>query len=232
MDERKIIVRGILSGVGLFVLAVTALSRLGLVEVGLPRDGGTFFWQFSRASGATATLSLSLLVAFGLLVSTGVADRIVPRGRSMEMHQFLSTLTLSLVLAHAFALAFDGWARFDVLDVLVPFASPYRPAAVALGVFALHASVLVHVSPKLRKRIGARGFRILHVLSFPAFFLAVGHALLAQSDSASWFMRVFLGACVALVLWLVFYRVFRAWAEARTRMSEPSPTLLPRSNQR
>ena len=40
------------------------------------------------------------------------------------------------------------------------------------------------------------------------------------------------GMCVALVLWLVFYRVFRAWAEARTRMSEASPTSLPRSIQR
>lgn len=180
---RRRIALGIALG-ALVLLALDALvTRSGLGVSALPKLAGSSLWITSRAAGITAFLALSLDVAFGLFVSTGVADRVLPRARIVEAHRFLSAATLGFTALHAGALLGDRFIRFDVLDVLVPFVSAYRPLSVALGLVAAYVAFVIHRSFAWRKRLGAALWRSLHYASFAVYVAALLHGVFAGTDA-------------------------------------------------
>jgi predicted ferric reductase len=159
--------------------------------------------------GLTAFVALALDVILGLLLSTRMANRLFAKGVAVELHRWLSPLVLALALGHGLLLLADGYIRFDALAVLVPFASPYRPLAVGLGVIAGYLAVVVHASFALRKTIGARTWRRLHYLSFVALIGAAAHALLAGSDVGSVWVRSLYAVPLAIAVGLAAMRIAR-----------------------
>lgn len=204
-------------GVGLFALVLLATlgARLGWVVGVFPRSEGPAFWLASRAMGFAAYAALSLEVTLGLFLSTNLADGWLARARTVDLHRWLSLVTLVLVGVHALALLGDGYVRFDLLDLLVPFLAPWRGAPLALGILGLYVLGLVHGSFDFRARIGARVWRALHGLSFLAFAGATAHGLLAGSSAAEPWARGVYTLAAGLVLWLTFYRVLQSVAEHR-----------------
>lgn len=200
--------------IGVFVLAVfgAIAARTDWLAASLPRPHGTGVWMVSRATGLLAYVALSIDVIAGLLLSTRSADRFVPRGLLVDLHSWLSPLTLGLVLAHGGVLLADDYVRFDVIDLFIPFASSRWPIAVGVGVLAGYLVLVVHLSFGLRDRIGKATWRRLHYLSFVAFALVTTHALAVGSDRASaWFASVYV-VSVLLVASLVVVRIRRARA--------------------
>ncbi len=205
----KRLVSGVLIG-GVLLLVLDALAvRSGLASGVVPRPPGTALWVTSRAAGITAFLALTLDVVFGLFVSTGAADKLIQRAKSVDIHRWLSSVALGMTGLHAVALLGDGFVRFDVLDLLVPFASSYRPVAIALGVLAAYAAVIVHLSFEWRRRLGPKLWRKLHYLSFGLFIAALLHGLLAGSDTTSVGMQLLYSTSGGLVALLTAYRVLR-----------------------
>jgi sulfoxide reductase heme-binding subunit YedZ len=203
---RRSIALGFGIGLGLLLVFDAVVVRLGLLGGIVPRLSGASPWIISRAAGVTAYLALTLDVIFGLLVSTAVADRLIPRGRSVEIHRWLSSVTLALTAVHGLALLGDRFIRFDAFDVLVPFLSPHRAFAVGLGVLAAYGALAVHVSFWLRRRIGTSTWRKLHYVSFFVFAGVLGHGILAGSDSAAPGMRALYIVSIALVASLGLHR--------------------------
>ena len=193
-------IKGILVGVLLLALAGAIATRAGWIVASPPRPAGTGAWMVSRASGLVAYAALSLDVIVGLLVSTRSAGRLVPRGHLVDLHGWLSPLTLALVLAHGGVLLADSYVRFDVIDLAVPFASSRWPVAVGAGVLAGYLLLVVHLSFGLRKRIGTSVWRRLHYLSFVAYVLVTVHALAAGSDRANpWVASLYACSLLAVV---------------------------------
>lgn len=202
--------KGALVGVFLLALFGAIASRAGWIVASPPRPQGTGAWMLSRATGLLAYVVLSIDVIVGLLVSTRSADRVVPRGQLVDLHGWLSPLALALVLAHGSVLLADNYARFDVIDLFVPFASRRWPLAIGIGVLAGYLVLVVHLSFGLRKRIGTAMWRRLHYLSFVAFVLVTIHALAAGTDRASsWFVSVYVVLLLAVVS-LLGVRIKRA----------------------
>ena len=196
--------------IGIVVVALVAEAiavRLGWISDPLPKPHGTAVWTTSRAAGVTAFAALTLDVLFGLFISTGALDRWIPRGASVEVHRWLSSVALSLIAVHAVVLLADGWVRYDALDVAIPGMSSYRPGAVAIGILATYAALLVHLSFGWRKKIGVRAWRALHFLSFAIFIAAIVHGMLAGSDSSHrWLRHVYAGSGL-IVSALVMLRI-------------------------
>jgi predicted ferric reductase len=201
---------------GIMLLVVDAVAvRIGVAAGVVPHLAGTALWMTSRAAGATAFLALTLDVVFGLLVSTRAADRLIRRGQGIEIHRWLSTVALTLTALHALALLGDRFVRFDALDLLVPFLSPYRSSAVGLGVLAAYGLVTVHGSFFLRRRIGSKTWRKLHVLSFFVFATAFVHGLFAGTDIGEPGMRALYAASATSVVALGIYRIARPATRAQ-----------------
>jgi len=100
---------------------------------------------------------------------------------------------------HGVTLMLDRTVHMPLAGLLVPGASPYRPAAVALGVVACELAAVVAVSFSLRRRIGFRAWRRLHWSTYGLFLLATAHGIAAGTDSQrSWAIALYLGAVGAV----------------------------------
>ena len=148
-----------------------------IVAAGLPTA-----WLVARAAGLVAFGVLTLSTWLGLGMSTRLLG---PKfqGRLLGWHRTLAWTGLSLIGLHVGALMLDPLMHFGPAAVLVPFAAPWRPAAVAAGVVAGWLTLMLAVSFPMRRRIGQRGWRRLHYASFAAFLLSLGHALACRHRS-------------------------------------------------
>lgn len=221
MTAARHLAKGIGAGLGALAIAVAVGNRAGIVAIAVDRPDSPALWNLARVAGLTAYLALTTVVALGLLVSTGALDRWIARARCLELHRWLSAAMLALVAIHGLAFVGDRVARFDVLDVLVPFLAPYRPVAVGIGVLSAYLLLVVHASATLRVSLGQRAFRALHILSFPAFWLISAHGILAGSDAHRLGMRAIYLGCAGLVLALTVVRLGehvlpRGWHSGRS----------------
>jgi sulfoxide reductase heme-binding subunit YedZ len=181
---------------------------------------GHYPWYVSRAAGLLSLAMLNVSVALGLLISSKSPPSWFPKPLLFDLHQFLAVLALALVAIHAGALMFDEVVPFSPADVLVPFASGYRPLLTATGILAAWLSVAVAVSFWAKKRIGQKAWRRLHYASFGAYALGVIHGLGIGSDAQVPLVYWLTIAGAAAVAALTVYRI------AATR-SRPSPRRAP-----
>jgi methionine sulfoxide reductase heme-binding subunit len=216
---RSAIVAGTIAGLVVLGVAAAVLDRAGWADVVLPHAHGPGAWQLTRATGFTAYVALALDMTLGLLVSARAGGRWLPRGHAADLHRWLSAVAIALVIGHAGVLLADGFVRFDTLDLLIPFIAPYRPIAVGLGIVAMYATLVVHGSFALRRRLGGRTWRRLHALSFVAFAAAAAHAIAAGTDAARAWAIAIVGAPAAAVIALVVVRARQAPAAGRAQAS-------------
>ena len=163
-------------------------------------------WYIVRAAGLVAFAALTFSVWLGLAMST----RLLGPKRQKALfgwHQTLAWTGLSMLALHAGALLFDPTLHFGLSGVFVPFAAPWRPAAVAAGVIGGWLMLAIASSFRLRKWIGQKGWRRLHYASFAAFFLALGHALTAGTDLHGVGGPILAAVAAGPVIWLGLARM-------------------------
>jgi hypothetical protein len=185
-------------------------------------------WYVARAAGLVAFGFLTLSVWLGLAMST----RLLGNTRQKMLfgwHQTLAWTGLSMLALHAGALLFDPTLHFGLASVLVPFASPWRPAAVAAGVVAGWLTLMLAASFRMRKRIGQKGWRRLHYSSFAAFFLALGHALTSGTDLQGGGGPILVALAAGPVIWLTIYRILMPRTTGRAQAGPKSTVADARS---
>lgn len=163
-------------------------------------------WLVARAAGLAAFGALTASTWLGLAMSTRLLPTRFQR-HLLGWHRTLVWTSLSLVGLHVGALLADPMLHMGLSGALIPFASPWRPAAVAAGVVAGWASLMLAVSFPMRKWIGQKTWRRLHYASFAAFVLALGHALASGTDLAGAGGPLLTAIAGGPVLWFVLVRI-------------------------
>ncbi len=181
-------------------------------------------WYLARAAGLVAWALATASVVWGLTLSTRIAGRRPPAAWLADLHRFLGGLAVVFAGVHVVSLLFDSWVEFTVADVLLPFASSWRPAAVAWGVVALYLLVAVELTSLLRRRVPTRWWRPIHQTSVLLFGAGTVHLLAAGTDARAWWVR---GAVLVSVLVVVFLTVVRVLTprrrpQRRTRAPRPA----------
>jgi DMSO/TMAO reductase YedYZ heme-binding membrane subunit len=157
------------------------------------------FWLLARASGLTAYGLLTASVLAGLTLKSKPFGRALKPAPTMDVHRFLALLGLGMLVLHGGTLVLDGTLHMPLAGLVVPGSSPYRPAAVAVGVVAAELMVLIYVSFALRKRIGPKNWRRLHWATYLVFLLATIHGFTSGTDSTQpWAHDLYLGAVGAV----------------------------------
>ena len=181
-------------------------------------------WYTTRITALLSYLALSASTIYGLLLSTKLLDRVTHRPISFTLHQDLAGIGVALALVHAAVLMIDRSVPYTPVEVVVPFAGPYRPLWVGIGQITMAMSLLVLLSFYVRKRIGTRAWRTVHYLSFAAFVGATIHGLMAGSDtSAGWVYAGYLTLTV-VVVFLTTYRIVLAIGTRSGRQRAPTPS--------
>lgn len=209
-----------LIGVGV-LLAILGYSPIALIRQALD---GLFaassvqaMWYVTRAAGLISYLLLWLSTVWGLAVSNKILDPVLHRAFTYDFHQFLSLLAIGFVLLHIGVLLADQYLPFSVAQVLVPFAAPYRPVWVGIGTIGLYLTLLVSITFYIRRWIGQKSFRVIHLASYLAFVAAALHGLFAGTDSPLPTVQVMYLVTALSVLFLTVYRVFVSFANRRAR---------------
>jgi predicted ferric reductase len=191
------------------------------------------YWYLTRASGLVAYLLLFVSVSLGLTMTGDVLERWLRRHRIYDLHRFLSLITMGVVGFHALIVLGDGYFSFSLPELLLPFASPYRPLYMALGVFGLYLTALIVASFYVRGVLSYPVWRLVHYATFGAFVLALVHGIGAGTDTqASW--AQYLYAVTGLVAFnLLVYRALRGSARGipATRARDHGPGTKGRSHQ-
>jgi predicted ferric reductase len=160
---------------------------------------GTITWEAARASGFVAYALLTASVAVGLALSLGWRSPRWPRFVTSETHRFVTLLALIFTGLHSLSVAIDPFIRFSLPEIVVPFASHYRPTWIAMGIVGTYLLVAVYASEWVRPRVGYAWWRRFHTLSFLVYVLATLHGLGTGSDSRTPWALVVYGASVVLV---------------------------------
>ncbi len=210
---------------GLFALMLAALFVLlgaqplrGLLNSLFALDTVQALWYVTRAAGLLAYLLLWLATAWGLAVSSKIFDPVLHRAFTYDMHQFLSLLAIGFTILHVVVLLADRYLPFSVAQVLVPFIAPYRPVWVGVGVIGLYLTLLVTVTFYVRRWIGQKTFRAIHLSSFIAYAAVTLHGLFAGTDSALWTMQLIYAGTFLVIVFLTVYWVLFKWLDRHEPM--------------
>ena len=111
---------------------------------------------------------------------------------------------------------------------MVPFASSWRPTAVAVGVVAVWLLVGVEVTALAAKRFSRRWWRDVHIVSYGVFWAASIHGALAGTDASRALYTVTSIAALAAIVFAASYRVLTRDLPKRGSASpRRSPSSLP-----
>jgi len=205
MDPRTNLVRFGLPAVAAGIVLGGTLP--GVVSGILAADPSSLPWLFERLFAWMAYLAMAASVAYGLLLSTKVLDAIAHRPVNFTLHQDLAAAALGMAGLHGVILGLDASMPFSISQMLVPGMAPYSPLAVGVGQVAFYVTLIVTASFYVRRFIGQRAWRVLHVTTFLAYAGATAHGIAAGTDSGqTWAQWIYLGS-VTVVAFLFAYRI-------------------------
>lgn len=178
-------------------------------------------WFLARATGMVAVVAFSIAVALGALASrsgsvgasrTGQAEQ---RFLQQMAHRSAAVIGLGMIAAHVVLLIADSYVTITIPGVLVPFTSGYDGFALGLGTVAVYAFIVVAISGAVRGRVAVsdaatRRWRTVHLAAYFGWILAMGHGLLAGTDTGTWWAAVTYAVCALGVGAAVIARIVAA----------------------
>ena len=163
-------------------------------------------WILLRAAGIGAYVALWLAVVWGLVATTDIVKKRISKPSANAFHAFVATTGLVLLGVHLTLLLIDSYMPFAIPDVLIPLHSTFRPWAITAGVLAMYGMVLLMVSSWSRSKLSTRLWRAIHLLSVPAFVLALLHGVFAGTDTERPWMFILYAATGVITFFLVVVR--------------------------
>jgi DMSO/TMAO reductase YedYZ heme-binding membrane subunit len=164
------------------------------------------WWYVARSGGIVALLLVAASVLWGLLLSSRyLAGGPKPKGL-LDLHRFLGGLSVIFTVVHLVGLYLDSYIEFTVADLLIPFASEWRPAEVAAGVVAFWLLLAVQLTSVMMKRLPRRLWKWIHLTSYLLLPLGLLHGITAGTDAGTAWYRLGSGALIGLLVWLTVWR--------------------------
>jgi predicted ferric reductase len=186
-----------------------------------------FWWYVTRASGIVAWLMLTASVIWGVILSTKAFPAQRRPAWLLDLHRWLGGLTVSFVAIHLIALVADSYVHFTLTDVAVPFASDWKPGAVAFGVIGAWLLIAVELTSLAMRRLPRKVWRAIHLTSYVVFWLASIHAALAGTDRTQRLYQVTAAASIVAVAWALMYRLANRRTPQPPTPQRPFPLPFP-----
>jgi sulfoxide reductase heme-binding subunit YedZ len=190
----------------LFALLVVTAFWMHWLPLAALRDT----WLLTRAAGLVAFLLLWLSILFGLFQSTGLLRGRLHSAITLELHNTLAIWSLYATTFHMVILLWDRYIHFDLMGILVPFASTYRPVLTGLGSMAAYVGLAATVTTYFRRHLNPLLWRSIHLASLVAFLLALLHGALLGTDTRIRWISVCYVVSGLSLLPLLAYRIYLA----------------------
>ena len=170
-------------------------------------------WYTTRATGIIALLLITASVVLGLLTSARFTRPSWPRFVTVGLHRNMSLLVLAFTGLHIITTVSDSYAHINLLAVVVPFASSYRPVWLGLGTAAFDLLLAVTITSLLRVHVGHRLWRFVHWLAYLCWPAAIFHSLGTGTDTPQRWVLAITAFCVAAVVATAAWRLALGWRQ-------------------
>lgn len=180
-----------------------------------------FWWYVARGAGISSWLFGATSVMTGLLLSSKATLRPRPNWQ-LDLHRYQGALSVSMLALHLSALVADSYSHFTVWGLLIPYASSWKPLAVAWGIVAMYLLIVVEVTSLLRKRLSEKVWHTIHLSSLVGYILSTAHFLQAGTDHRRAPALLAIVAMTAANLGLLCFR-FLAAPRARRTATRSAP---------
>jgi predicted ferric reductase len=209
-----------------------AVLLVGLIIIFTPAgkwlfavDSQQLWWFVTRAAGLVAYLLLWLSTVWGLAVPSKVIAPVLEGGYTFDFHQFISLLTLAFALLHVLVLLVDRYMPYTLIQILIPFLSPYRSTWVGIGVISFYILIVVTASFYLRARIGMNNFRAIHYFSLLGYLGVTLHGLYSGTDSSLASMQfIYIGSSLVVIALAVYWLVRKLQASKDSKQKAAAQT--------
>ncbi|MFT8322638.1 MAG: ferric reductase-like transmembrane domain-containing protein [Bacillus sp. (in: firmicutes)] len=175
-------------------------------------------WNVTRAAAITAYLLLFISMVTGITFNLPIVPKRY-QTITRSTHETTGWFALLFGMVHGLVLLLEKeYTSYTLLNILVPFTVKHDALALSLGIFSFYGMLLLIVSTDFLKKIGKKLWRLIHFVSFPAFFSALLHGILIGSDSKNSvmvFMYVFTGCTVTL---LTIFRVIYEYQSRKKKV--------------
>lgn len=178
-------------------------------------------WYVCRASGLIAAISLVLLLISGVGQVTGFTYRLLEPLTAWASHRALGIVFGISVFLHVFSLLFDHFMPFNLLHLLIPWLSDYKPVTLlgihmgslylALGILSLYMTAAIVISSLVWIDKKPHTWKWLHVLSYMLMLFVFIHALYLGTDTSHGWVRIAWLASAGLVAGATIHRMWRAY---------------------
>ena len=167
-------------------------------------------WFATRATGTIALILLTVTVVLGIASAGRYAPRAAHRFELAALHRNVSVLTLVFLAIHIATALADTYVTLRWVSAVLPFLSPYRPLWVGLGTVAFDLLLAVALTSAVRLRFGARRWKAVHWLAYPAWAIALFHVAGTGTDTRLAPQLLLLAACVSAVVLTAWWRIYAA----------------------
>jgi predicted ferric reductase len=140
------------------------------------------WWYVTRASAIIAWALMVISVMWGILLSTRVMKPKDSPGWLLDLHRWMSGLSVVFVGLHMFSLYVDSFAHFTIPDLFVPFHSQYvkvaslGPWPIALGVLCFYIMIAVQGTSLMMKKLPRKYWKAIHYSSYALVLVVSFHA--------------------------------------------------------
>ena len=144
--------------------------------------------EISGVLGMTAMVLLTVNLLLGMMLSTAYKNSpywkqlplSIKKLNVTDLHNYTAYIALGLVLVHVLIIPLDPLSKFLFRDLLFPLNAPHQPKIVLLGLISLFAIVVVIFSTQkiIKKRLGFRLWKNIHLISYCTTLLFLIHGLL------------------------------------------------------
>ncbi len=177
----------------------------------------TTAWYAARAGGMVAFALLSVGVLLGLALSGRARLKDWPRFALEDVHRFVGLLAGTFVAVHVVVLLLQGFVPFSVTDLVIPFASSFKPIPTALGVVSMELMVALALTNRYRRQLPYAFWRRAHYANFAVWLFALVHGIASGTDTGTaWGTTLYAvagGAVAGLTAWRVASRrALEPWA--------------------
>jgi len=154
------------------------------------------WWYVTRASAIIAWALMVISVTWGILLATRVMKPKDNPSWLLDLHRWLSGLSVVFVGIHMASLFIDKYAAFTLQDLFIPFHSQYQKIAwlgawpVALGVICTYILIAVQTTSLMMKKLPRKYWKAIHYSSYALVLLVSFHAGWSGTDVRAWAYRI------------------------------------------
>ncbi|MFC5177836.1 ferric reductase-like transmembrane domain-containing protein [Nocardioides taihuensis] len=188
---------------------------------------GPLLWYLNRGTGVVVLVLLTLTTVLGIASIGGRPARGIPRFVTQSLHRNAALLAVVLLAGHVASAVVDTYVDIRWWQAFWPFGATYQPLWLGLGAVALDLMLVIVVTSMLRTHMSHRGWRLLHLASYPLWVISLAHGIGIGTDlgGAWWAAAVGCAAAVgAAAAWrLVRLVLDRPWRQPEPDLSDTRP---------